>query len=184
MKRHPKNSAKRHKELGIFNQIDYEKKYLYSIITHSTAIEGSTITEVETQLLFNEGITANGKPMVEQLMPTALQVYFTENFDLNNPTAAEHKLTAFGLINIDEFDRLSAERMPLLKNLMQLERINLRRAFKHNAEPLPRIANFIATSNRYDLLTDLTGSRRFICVDVQHPSTAARPSSTTSSMPS
>ena len=104
-----------------------------------------------------------------QLMPTALQAYFTESFDLNNPTAAEHKLTAFGLINIDEFDRLSAERMPLLKNLMQLECITLRRAFKHSAEPLPRIANFIATSNRYDLLTDLTGSRRFICVDVQHP---------------
>ena len=110
-----------------------------------------------------------------QLMPTVLQAYFTESFDLNNPTAAEHKLTAFGLINIDEFDRLSAERMPLLKNLMQLERITLRRAFKHSAEPLPRIANFIATSNRYDLLTDLTGSRRFICVDVQHPINCSTP---------
>ena len=110
-----------------------------------------------------------------QLLPTKLQAYFTESFDLNNPTAAEHKLTAFGLINIDEFDRLSAERMPLLKNLMQLERITLRRAFKHSAEPLPRIASFIATSNRYDLLTDLTGSRRFICVDVQHPIDCSTP---------
>lgn len=36
-----------HKELGISKQIDYEKFYLYSIITHSTAIEGSTVTEVE-----------------------------------------------------------------------------------------------------------------------------------------
>ena len=35
---------KRHKELGISDQIDYEKFYLYSIITHSTAIEGSTVT--------------------------------------------------------------------------------------------------------------------------------------------
>lgn len=65
---------KRHKELGISNQIDYDKFYLYSIITHSTAIEGSTVTEVETQLLFDEGITAKGKPMVEQLM----------NLDLKN----------------------------------------------------------------------------------------------------
>lgn len=49
---------KRHKELGISDQIDYEKSYLYSIITHSTAIEDSTVTEVEAQLLFDEGITA------------------------------------------------------------------------------------------------------------------------------
>ena len=37
--------VKRYRELGIANQIDYEKFYLYSLITHSTAIEGSTITE-------------------------------------------------------------------------------------------------------------------------------------------
>ena len=48
---------KQHKELGISEQIDYGKFYLYSIITHSTAIEGSTVTEVEAQLLFDEGIT-------------------------------------------------------------------------------------------------------------------------------
>ena len=48
---------KQHKELGISEQIDYDKFYLYSIITHSTAIEGSTVTEVEAQLLFDEGCT-------------------------------------------------------------------------------------------------------------------------------
>lgn len=58
----------RYEELGITEQIDYEKFYLYSIISHSTAIEGSTVTEIETQLLFDEGITAKGKPMIEQLM--------------------------------------------------------------------------------------------------------------------
>jgi Fic family protein len=41
---------------------------LYSIITHSTAIEGSTLTELETTLLFDEGITAKGKPLVHHLM--------------------------------------------------------------------------------------------------------------------
>ena len=65
---------RQHKEIGISNQIDYDKFYLYSIITHSTAIEGSTVTEVEAQLLFDEGITAKGKPMKEQLM----------NLDLKN----------------------------------------------------------------------------------------------------
>ena len=51
-----------YKQLGIDSQIDYEKFYLYSIITHSTAIEGSTVTEIENQLLFDEGITAKGRP--------------------------------------------------------------------------------------------------------------------------
>ena len=57
-----------HKKLGISEQIDYEKFYLYSIITHSTAIEGSTVTEVEAQLLFDEGITSSKRTIVEQNM--------------------------------------------------------------------------------------------------------------------
>ena len=55
-------------ELGISMAVDYEKYYLYSIITHSTAIEGSTLTELDTQLLFDEGVTAKGKPLVHHLM--------------------------------------------------------------------------------------------------------------------
>lgn len=57
-----------YEQLGIAQQIDYQKFYLYSIITHSTAIEGSTVTEIENQLLFDEGIAAKGRTMVEQLM--------------------------------------------------------------------------------------------------------------------
>lgn len=59
---------KRHKELGVSEQLDFEKFYLYSLIVHSTAIEGSTVTEVEAQLLFDEGITSNKRSMAEQLM--------------------------------------------------------------------------------------------------------------------
>ena len=55
-------------ELGISEAVDYEKHYLYSLITHSTAIEGSTLTEAEAQMLFDEGLTAKGKPLVYHLM--------------------------------------------------------------------------------------------------------------------
>lgn len=67
--------------LGIQQQLDYDKFYLYSIITHSTAIEGSTITEVENQLLFDEGLSAN-KPMPEQLMNLDLKAAYEESFAL------------------------------------------------------------------------------------------------------
>lgn len=55
-------------ELCISQSVDYEKYYLYSLITHSTAIEGSTLTEMDTQLLFDEGVTAKGKPLIHHLM--------------------------------------------------------------------------------------------------------------------
>ncbi len=66
----------RHKELGISEQIDFDKFYLYSIIVHSTAIEGSTVTEVEAQLLFDEGITSNKRTMMEQMMNLDLKVAY------------------------------------------------------------------------------------------------------------
>ena len=65
-----------HKELGISEQIDYQKFYLYSIITHSTAIEGSTVTEVEAQLLFDEGITSSKRTMTEQQMNLDLKAAY------------------------------------------------------------------------------------------------------------
>lgn len=79
-----------YKRLGIQEQIDHKKFYLYSIITHSTAIEGSTVTEIENQLLFDEGITAKGKPMVEQLM----------NLDLKQ--AYEQSMVPFQLFMLKE----------------------------------------------------------------------------------
>ena len=66
----------RHEELGISDQIDYDKFYLYSIIVHSTAIEGSTVTEVEAQLLFDEGITSSKRTLLEQQMNLDLKVAY------------------------------------------------------------------------------------------------------------
>ena len=65
--------------LGINQQLDYDKFYLYSIITHSTAIEGSTVTEIENQLLFDEGISSN-KPITEQLMNLDLKNAYEQSF--------------------------------------------------------------------------------------------------------
>ena len=70
------------------------------------------------------------------LLPKPLQDYFTESFDLNNASGAENKLASCGLINIDEFDRLPATRLPQLKNLMQMESLRIRRAYKRNPPSL------------------------------------------------
>lgn len=57
-----------YRALGIDSQIDYDKFYLYSLITHSTAIEGSTITELENQIMFDHGVSLKGKSIEEQSM--------------------------------------------------------------------------------------------------------------------
>ncbi len=70
------------KELGIAELTDHYKFYLYSLITHSTAIEGSTMTEIENQLLFDEGIFAKGRTMQEQLMNLDLKKAYEESIRL------------------------------------------------------------------------------------------------------
>lgn len=67
------DTINRYSSSGIEQQVDYDKFYLYSLITHSTAIEGSTVTEVENQLLFDEGISAKGRSLVEQMMNVDLK---------------------------------------------------------------------------------------------------------------
>lgn len=73
---------------GVEEQVDYQKFYLYSIVTHSTAIEGSTVTEIENQLLFDEGIAAKGRSLTEQMMNVDLKDAYLYAFKLatDNPT--------------------------------------------------------------------------------------------------
>jgi Fic family protein len=61
---------KKYNDLGIADVIDHDRFKLISIDHHSTRLEGSTLTEVETQVLINEGRTPNGKPLEESLMVT------------------------------------------------------------------------------------------------------------------
>ncbi|WP_288655367.1 VapE domain-containing protein [uncultured Parabacteroides sp.] len=57
--------------------------------------------------------------------------------------------------------------MALLKNWMQMAGMNVRKAHAKHFHPLPRLASFIGTTNQKNLLSDPTGSRRFLCVEVQ-----------------
>jgi Fic family protein len=58
----------KYNQLDIQQAINWEKYNLYSIVHHSTSIEGASLTEIETQLLLDEGITAKGKPLLHHQM--------------------------------------------------------------------------------------------------------------------
>ena len=71
------NILMEHNKLGFQDQIDYNKFYLYSIVTHSTAIEGSTMTEIDNQLLFDKG-----KSIIEQNMNLDLKAAYERSMEL------------------------------------------------------------------------------------------------------
>lgn len=81
-------TLKAYRASGVEDQVDYQKFYLYSIVTHSTAIEGSTVTEIENQLLFDEGIAAKGRSLTEQMMNVDLKDAYLYAFRVasENPT--------------------------------------------------------------------------------------------------
>jgi len=54
--------------LNLHSITDYDKFNQYAITHHSTVIEGATLTENETRLLLEEGLTPKGKPLIHSLM--------------------------------------------------------------------------------------------------------------------
>ena len=100
------------------------------------------------------------------LLPPSLRMYYTDSIDFSNKRDAELMLTRFALINIDEFDSVSSAYQSFLKNVLQKPVVNARQPYKRSIQALHRYASFIATCNNYDLLTDPTGSRRFICIEI------------------
>lgn len=109
------------------------------------------------------------------LLPEELQRFYTDKFDITSKSGCEQKLSYFGLVNMDEFDRYNPSMMATLKNLMQLKKLNFRKSHRSYYSQLPRIASFIGTSNQKDLLTDTTGSRRFLCVEVMQKIDCTKP---------
>ena len=109
------------------------------------------------------------------LLPEELQGFYIYKFDLSSESGCEQKLSLFGLINMDEFDRYSVRSMATLKNLMQMKKLTFRKSHRSYYSQLSRIASFIGTSNQKELLTDTTGSRRFLCVEVTHKIDCTKP---------
>ena len=101
-----------------------------------------------------------------QILPESLRAYYLDNLNLAPGASPEKKLVKMGLINLDEFDKISEKRQPDLKNLLQMMSVPVYRGKRLGYVTEPRLASFIATTNSRELLCDPTGSRRFICVEV------------------
>lgn len=100
------------------------------------------------------------------LLPDELQPYYNDRIDFRNETSMLMGLTNFALINIDEFDSVSRGKQPLLKYLISTPAVKMRMPYQTSISNCRRYASFIATTNSRKPLKDLTGSRRFLCVEI------------------
>ena len=103
------------------------------------------------------------------LLPPELRFGYTDSLDFKSKQEAERYLGRFFLINIDEFDQVNVSQQGFLKHLLQKPVANLRKPHGNTIREVRRYASFIGTSNQKDLLTDPSGSRRFICIEVTAP---------------
>lgn len=100
------------------------------------------------------------------LLPEELRFGYKDHLDFKNEKDALLSMSRYLLINVDEFDRITKRQQALLKFILQETRVNIRMINDRDDSSLPRMASMVGTSNTKQLLTDPTGSRRFICVDV------------------
>lgn len=103
------------------------------------------------------------------ILPPCLQAYYTDSIDFSRKRDAELYLNRFLLINMDEFDQIGVNQQSFLKHILQKPVVNTRRPNASAVESLRRYASFIGTSNHKDLLTDTSGNRRYIVIDVMGP---------------
>lgn len=103
------------------------------------------------------------------LLPPSLRDYHAESINLENKSEAELLMARNLLITIDEFDRLNKKYQVDLKHLIQKPEVKVRAPHQKTFRQMKRLASFSATANPMDLLTDPTGSRRYLCVEVTGP---------------
>ena len=106
----------------------------------------------------------------KRLLREALQWGYNDNLIISEKQNTLRAMTQSLLINIDEFNTLSAKTQDgFLKNVMQLANIKIRQPYRQQQVTLPRIASFIATANVADVFSDPSGCRRFIAVTLTGP---------------
>ena len=112
----------------------------------------------------------NKSTFCRRLIPQELQWGYTDNLVLSEKRQVYQAMAQTLLINLDKFNQISPQvQQGFLKNLIQLPNVKMKRPYGGHVEEFPRLASFIATSNMDDILTDPSGNRRFIGVELTGP---------------
>ena len=112
----------------------------------------------------------NKSTFCRRLLPPELQWGYSDNLVLSEKRQVYQEMAQFMVINLDEFNQISPQvQQGFLKNLIQLPTLKYKPPYGSHVMEFPRLASFIATSNMKDILTDPSGNRRFIGVELTGP---------------
>ncbi|MEG1685914.1 MAG: BT4734/BF3469 family protein [Bacteroides sp.] len=139
-------------------------RWFLNMVAHWRGMDKKYANSVSPLLVGAQGTRKS--TFCRNIMPPSERFYYTDSIDFSRKKDAEMFLNRFALINIDEFDQISATQQGFLKHILQKPVINVRKPYGNAVLEMRRYASFIATSNQKDLLTDPSGSRRFICIEV------------------
>ena len=101
-----------------------------------------------------------------RLLPPHLRAYYLDHLNLSNKFDKEMALTNNLLVNIDELESIRPSQQASLKQTLSKSKVNGRPIYGASQEDRPRYASFVATTNNPHPLTDVTGSRRYICMTI------------------
>lgn len=144
-------------------QICFKKWFVAMVacVTNEKAIN-------QTVIVFSGKQGVGKTTWIERLIPRELKEYmFSGTINPNNKDTLIH-LAECMLINLDELENLNRTEIGTLKELITKTHIRMRKAYGHNNETLPRRASFAGSVNTAQFLNDTTGSRRFLCFEVEH----------------
>ena len=112
----------------------------------------------------------NKSTFCRRLLPSELQWGYSDNLILSEKRQVYQAMAQFMVINLDEFNQISPQvQQGFLKNLIQLPTLKYKPPYGSHVMEFPRLASFIATSNMKDILSDPSGNRRFIGVELTGP---------------
>ena len=100
------------------------------------------------------------------LLPRELQDYYNDRINFKTEQDLNLGLSSFGLINLDEFDKITQRQQIVLKYLVSTADLKYRPPYGKAYTSNRRYASFIGTTNEQTPLTDPSGSRRFLCVSI------------------
>lgn len=118
-------------------------------------------------ILISQGQGMGKSTFARMLVPDELRCYYLDSMNINSTSRPEQKIAKMGLINLDEFDRIGEKQQAVLKNLLQMTEAYIYRGKMLGWTNERRLASFIGTTNSMNFLTDVSGSRRFICIEVK-----------------
>ena len=145
-------------------QLNYLTIWLRSAVAHWMQMDMLHGNECVPTLIGQQGC---GKTVfVRRLLPPHLREYFLGHLNLSNKFDKEMALTNNLFVNLDELEAIRPSQQASLKQTLSVSKVNGRPIFGRTQEDRPRFASFVATTNNRHPLQDVTGSRRYICIQI------------------